>query len=243
MDFNQLSESFWKMMNHNESLLNLNNSYQFHDMHERNGAAPHGSIANNTRCAPQPSTTAKPTHCCLPKRITHLVKCSLTWKTLQIWRIRHYSPFCIDFIKHHHHAILDFADHTNHTLQQKPGMSGLRDWLLWHLCGCPGHTSRPHLSQWQAIASCIYSVKRPPKMDLSKVSLLTLTDSEARLFDCFAIFFFNLMVLLWWCFFHGFPALFMFQPLSNENSEQRRLPFLSDGPFGFEASDSLITSI
>lgn len=72
---------------------------------------------------------------------------------------------------------------------------------IWHLCGCPGHTSRPHLSQWQAIASCIYSVKRPPKMDLSKVSLLTLTDSEARLFDCFAIFFFQ----------HGF-ALMMFFP-------------------------------
>lgn len=135
MDFNQLSESFWKMMNHNESLLNLNNSYQFHDMHERNGAAPHGSIANNTRCAPQPSTTAKPTHCCLPKRITHLVKCSLTWKTLQKGSIRwKIQLFCIDFLKHHHHnTILDFDDIWSYA-SKKAGMSGLRDWRPFGTC-------------------------------------------------------------------------------------------------------------
>lgn len=174
----------------------------------------------------------------------HLVKCSLAWKTLQIWRIRYYSPFCIDFIKHHYHAILDFAD-----IWSYESYASKKTWHVRQGIGSYGTCVAAQVTlvvpTWANGSHCHHQIlgKTTTQMDLSKVSLLTLTDSEARLFDCFAIFFFNLMVLLWWCFFHGFPALFMFQPLSNENSEQRRLPFLSDGPFGFEASDSLITKI
>ena len=57
---------------------------------------------------------------------------------------------------------------------------------------------------WANGSHCHHQIlgKTTTQMDLSKVSLLTLTDSEARLFDCFAIFFqfdgFALMMFFPW---------------------------------------------